>query len=156
VIVGSAFALAAGTLLAATSQSLSQLVFWRFVQGVVTPGIFGSTIAYIHEQWPASRVGRTAAAYVSGTVLGGFSGRAIAGLVAGDHSWQLSFIVLAVLNGAIAAALAMWLPSERGPVGHHDLQKAAKDAATVAPFEHFSNRRLVATYVVGFCVLFTQ
>ena len=35
-------------------DSLAQLIFWRFVQGVATPGIFASTVAYVHEVWPAS------------------------------------------------------------------------------------------------------
>jgi len=49
VIVGSAWMLTLATMLAATSQTLHQLIFWRFVQGVATPGIFASTVAYIHE-----------------------------------------------------------------------------------------------------------
>ena len=54
VIVISVWTLTVATALAATSSSLRQLIFWRFVQGVATPGIFASTIAYIHEVWPAS------------------------------------------------------------------------------------------------------
>ena len=38
VIVPSLYAITAPTLLAATSQSLHQLVFWRFMQGVFVPG----------------------------------------------------------------------------------------------------------------------
>src|SRR6185295_14568880 len=77
-IVASAWTLALATALAATSQSLAQLVAWRFVQGVATPGIFASTVAYIHEVWPPSRAGRGTAAYMTGTILGGFTGRAVA------------------------------------------------------------------------------
>src|SRR3954466_3292296 len=43
VIVGSAFAIAIATALAATSTSLPQLIAWRFVQGLVTPGVFAGT-----------------------------------------------------------------------------------------------------------------
>src|SRR5439155_23669841 len=46
VIVGSAFLLSVATALAATSSTLAQLVAWRFVQGVMTPGIFAGTVAY--------------------------------------------------------------------------------------------------------------
>src|SRR5436190_11182300 len=48
VIVGSAFILAAATGLAATSDTLAQLIFWRFLQGLATPGIFAVAMAYIH------------------------------------------------------------------------------------------------------------
>ena len=61
------------------ARSLQQLIVWRFVQGVATPGIFASTIAYIHEVWPPSHAGRATAAYMSGTILGGFTGRAVCG-----------------------------------------------------------------------------
>src|SRR5262245_26614834 len=80
-IVGSAFALAAATLLAATASSLRQLVMWRFVQGLFTPGLFAVTIAYIHEEWPVARTGRATAAYVSGTVIGGVVGRSLSGVM---------------------------------------------------------------------------
>ena len=158
-ILTAAMALTATTALAATATSLRQLIFWRFLQGIVTPGIFASTIAYIHEVWPASRAGRGTAAYMSGTVLGGFTGRALAGIVAADSSWHGSFIALAILNGAVAAALWLWLPSE----GHSQRRGAkaraegAMPGTPDAPLGHlFVNRRLLATFGVGFCVLFTQ
>src|SRR5262245_20158025 len=52
VIVGSAFALAVTTALATASGSLAQLVGWRFVQGLVTPGVFAIAMAYIYSEWP--------------------------------------------------------------------------------------------------------
>src|SRR6266849_3681762 len=101
VIVGSAFGLTIATVLAATSNSLPQLILWRFMQGIATPGIFASTVAYIHEVWPASHAGRGTGAYMTGTILGGFTGRAMAGVVAADVSWQWAFIALAVMSGMI-------------------------------------------------------
>src|ERR1700754_539339 len=64
VIVGSVWILMVATALAATAGSLQQLIFWRFIQGIATPGIFASTIAYIHEVWPATNTGRATAAYM--------------------------------------------------------------------------------------------
>src|SRR5580693_5756700 len=119
VIVGSAVALAVATALAASSTSLSQLVGWRFVQGLFTPGIFATTIAYIHEEWPSSHAGRATSAYVSGTVVGGFCGRTISGLVAGAAGWPAAFIALAMLNLGAAVAVAVWLPHERAATTPH-------------------------------------
>ncbi|MGE3512990.1 MAG: MFS transporter, partial [Vicinamibacterales bacterium] len=65
VIVGSSLLLAMTTALSATSRTLPELIVWRFVQGLVTPGVFAVTIAYIHERWPASQTGRATGAYVS-------------------------------------------------------------------------------------------
>ena len=112
--------------------------------------MFATTIAYIHEEWPSSHAGRATAAYISGTVIGGFCGRALVGLVASRWSWQTAFVVLTIVNLAAAIALAAWLPRERrheaAPPGGHrrSLRRLLR------------NRQLVATDAVGFCVLFTQ
>src|SRR5215469_10679773 len=74
VIVPSAFLVAVPSALAAMSSSTGQLVFWRFLVGVFTPGISVVTAAYINEEW-AEGVGSAVSAYVAGTILGGFSGR---------------------------------------------------------------------------------
>ena len=139
------------TALASTSQNLHQLIFWRFVQGVATPGIFGSTVAYIHEVWPPTHAGRATAAYMTGTILGGFTGRAVSGVVAADVSWQASFVVLAVLTGTVAAILTWWLPPEPAPHAGHG---PPPGRGTIGHL--FRNRRLIATCGVGFSVLFTQ
>ena len=86
VIVGAAFALATTTLLASTAATLNQVIAWRFLQGLATPGVFAVTVAYIHDRWQPSRAGTATAAYVSGTVIGGFVGRATVGVVA----WRAS------------------------------------------------------------------
>jgi len=152
VIVGSAFTLSLVTALAATSRTLTELVLWRLAQGVMTPGIFAGAIAYIHEQWPAERAGRATAAYMSGTILGGFAGRATAGIVAADVNWHVAFLVLGALSLLTAAALAVLLPPEhRGP-DHH----APPPGGGSRFLEHLRNTQLVATYAIGFCVLFTQ
>lgn len=151
VIVSSAFALAIATALTATSSTLPQIIFWRFVQGIATPGVFASAVAYIHEVWPASHAGRATAAYMSGTIFGGFTGRAVAGLMAADVSWQAAFVALALLNMAVAIALAVWLPREERRL---EPRGGVQPRGSVSA--HFRNRRLATTYAVGFSVLFTQ
>ncbi len=150
VIVWSAVVLAVATALAATSGSLLQLIVWRFVQGLVTPGIFAVTIAYIHDEWPAARTGSATASYVSGTVIGGFCGRAITGLVAAGASWRVALIVLGALNLAAALAVWRWLPRERAAAS----SRGAGQRGSLRRV--FRNRQLIATYAVGLCVLFTQ
>src|SRR3954453_14518617 len=58
VIVLSARAPTGAPPLAPPSPTLHQLIVWRFVQGLATPGIFASTVAYVHEVWPPSHAGR--------------------------------------------------------------------------------------------------
>jgi YNFM family putative membrane transporter len=149
VMVPAAFLLALPTLLAATSAGLGQLIFWRFWQGVFTPGIFAVTIAYINEEWETG-TGAAVAAYVAGTVLGGFSGRMVTAVVAQHSSWRWSFVALGLLNVLGGVAIWRWLPPGRrfirGRVGAPVLRPTLR---------HLRNPRLLATYAVAFCVLFT-
>lgn len=158
VIVGSAFLLAGATMLAATSGSLVQLIFWRFVQGIVTPGIFAGTVAYIHEMWPIEQSGRATAAYMTGTICGGFFGRATTGLIGAYYDWHLSFAFVGTC--ALAVAIALWRLMPKEPFDRRAAlrgrQAGAEAPAYAVARQLFRNRQLVATYGIGFCVLFTN
>ena len=106
VIVASLLGISLPTLLAATSTSLAQLVFWRFLQGITVPGVIAVLVTYIGEEWPADQVALIISFYVSGTALGGFIGRVSAGILADRFSWRVSFLALgaAALAGAGAVA----------------------------------------------------
>lgn len=149
VIVPAAFLLAVPTLLAATATSFNQLLFWRFLQGIFTPGIFAVIIAYVNEEWEDG-AGAATAAYITGTVLGGFSGRVLAAFVAAHAGWRWAFIALGVMNLLGAIAIRTWLPPGR------NFTRARSNAPIgAAMLRHLRNPRLAATYAVGFCVMFT-
>jgi len=150
VIVPAALLLAVPAGLAGTAHSLPQLVFWRFLQGVFTPGIAVVVSAYINEEWEQG-VGRAMGAYVSGTVLGGFSGRILAGVIASRLVWRWSFGTLGIISFVSAAVVAAWLPSEK-----RFARPPGARASLVAMARHMQNGRLLATYAVGFCVLFSM
>jgi predicted MFS family arabinose efflux permease len=146
-IVASALLLAVPVMLAATASGFGQLLFWRFFVGILTPGVFALTVTYINEEWQ-ERAGQAMAAYVSGTVLGGFAGRMLAAIVAEHASWQLAFLILGVLNALGGAAIWLWLPREKH-------RAPATRGVARAMLLHLKNPRLLATYAAGFCVLFS-
>jgi predicted MFS family arabinose efflux permease len=154
IIVLSIFLLSIPTILAATASGLSQLVFWRFLQGIVMPGIFGVTIAYIAEEWPRHRAPQVMSIYVSGTVLGGFLGRIFTGVAATHHlipfilpSWRNGFVAIGTLDLVFGFVLWRWLPPDS------PLPPGSDEETNVA--RHLRNPQLLATYAVGFNVLFT-
>ena len=161
VIVASLIGVSVPTLLAATSTSLSQLIFWRFLEGVTVPGIVAVVVTYIGEEWPPDRVALIMSFYVSGTALGGFIGRVSGGLLADWISWRASFLVLGAASLAGAAAVAAWLPPSRQAMvqpGRRPNNRAQPGALLSFPYqvqELFRSRRLIATFAVGFNVLFS-
>jgi len=153
VIVVSLVGISAPTLLAATSASLAQLVFWRFLQGVTVPGVIAVLITYIGEEWPPDQVALIISFYVSGTALGGFLGRISAGMLAEWFSWRVSFLVLGAAALTGAGLVALWLP-----MGEHRAAPHPSEAPAPFPYQVqglFRIRPLAATFVVGFNVLFS-
>ncbi|HWB86649.1 MAG TPA: MFS transporter [Bryobacteraceae bacterium] len=147
IIVPAAFLLAVPTLLAATSAGLGTLLFWRFWQGIFTPGIFVVTVAYINDEWEEG-VGAAMAAYVTGTVLGGFCGRTLSALVAAHSSWHGAFVLLAAITLAGGLMIRAWLP--------HGRRSTRRARFSLRPtVGHLRNSHLLATYIVGFCLLFS-
>ena len=145
-IVLSALLLALPTALAATATTFTQLMVWRFLVGLFTPGVFALTVTYINEEWRKG-AGSAMAYYVGGTVSGGFVGRTLAALIADYGDWRKTFLVLGLCN--LIGALLLWrlLPVEQ----HHEKNEVSVSRAMLG---HLRNRALLSTCAAGFCVLF--
>ena len=144
-------ALAVVVALTATAPSLAALARWRLMQGLLTPGIFIISIAYITEEWPAAVVPRVMSVYVAGTVFGGFLGRVAGGTMAERWGWRPMFVVLGVA-GALGAVLTQILlrPAQPRPV------RVRSGEGVLAPvWRNLRSPRLLATFLIGFCMLFT-
>jgi predicted MFS family arabinose efflux permease len=123
------------------------------LQGLITPGVFATTIAYITENWPATAVAPVMSIYVSGTALGGFSGRAVTGIMADHAGWRSSFVLLGVISLG-GAALVAWLLPDR-PRVHAPGPRPEFRQIFLPMLHHLRNPRLLTTYLVGFNVLFS-
>jgi MFS transporter, YNFM family, putative membrane transport protein len=149
VIVAAMFVLVIPTLMVGLATTLSQLIFWRAVQGLVLPPIFAVAVAYIGDEWSTKEATTAAGIYSSGSSLGGFSGRLVTGLLADYVGWRAGFVALAGIAFAGAIAVAFLLPYERRFVRSEGLLASGRQMLA-----HFRNRQLLATYAVGFGVLF--
>ena len=148
VIVPALILLSVPTALAATSQSLHALIFWRFAQGLFVPGVIAVILAYVNEEWAGRGVGRAMSAYVTGTVFGGFLGRFVSGVVATHWNWRATFLVLAAVNLLGALLVRSWLPLAK------NFQRADHIAQVLDHAKnHLRNPRLLANFGMGASVL---
>ncbi|WP_309571568.1 MFS transporter, partial [Deinococcus sp.] len=77
-----AFALlAVPAVIAAHAPTLATLNAARFAQGLLIPGVMVGVTSYIGEELSPTSRARALTMYVTGTVLGGFLGRFLAGVV---------------------------------------------------------------------------
>jgi len=148
-IAAAMFAVVVPTLIMTFAGNVPQLTVWRFVQGLLLPPIFTVAVAYIGDEWPPADVARVAGIYISGSAIGGFCGRFIPGLLTDIIGWRAAIAVVAALTLLAAIIVTTMLPRERNFV------RSGGVVTSIAQMvRHLRNRRLVATYAIGFGVLF--
>jgi len=133
----------------ALAPTLDALIFWRFVQGLALPPIFAVTIAYIGDEWPSQQATGVIGSYTSASAVAGFLGRFIPGLLLAYVGWRGGFMALAVLTGICLVVVAITLPREKQFVRASNLAASLRQMVA-----HLRNPKLIATYAVGFGVLF--
>jgi predicted MFS family arabinose efflux permease len=150
-IVGACLGVVVPTVLVAQAGTFDAMLAWRFVQGLMLPFIFAVTVAYIGDECEGAAAIRTAGTYTLGTIIGGFSGRFIAGVATDFLGWRASFLVLAAITGAGACGVALFLPREL-----RFRPFAGGLRGTLALYGgHVANVRLLATCAIGFGMLFS-
>lgn len=149
VIVSAALLLAVPALLSAHAGSFTELLVWRFAEGMLIPVVFATSVAYIGDRWSGGSVTEVTSLYVAGTVLGGFAGRFVTGVMTEHVGWREGFELLAGVSLLIGLIIHALLPANPLPV--------VRDASSplLARRELYS-KPLLAAYGVGFCVLFSQ
>jgi predicted MFS family arabinose efflux permease len=135
--------------LIALATSLEGMIVWRFLQGLLLPPIFAVAIAYVGDEWPTAEVPAVAGLYITGASIGGFCGRFVPGVLADLVGWRSGFLTLAVLSLAGAVVVAAMLPRERSFVRSEGLGASVRQM-----LRHLRNPQLLATYAIGFGVLF--
>ncbi|MFC4426574.1 MFS transporter [Deinococcus navajonensis] len=137
-------------LLASAAPSLAALNAARFAQGLLIPGVMVALNAYIAEDVTPDRRPGALSAYVTGTVLGGFLGRFLSGLVASRGDWHAAFWLL-----ALACALG-WIVARTALPPETAFQPRRNPRVVLAGLHtHLHNPALRATCAVGFLILFT-
>ncbi len=150
VIATAMFVLVIPMALIGLSAGLHQMIAWRFVQGLLLPPIFAVTIAYVTEEFSGPEAVTVTGIFTSGSAVGGFLGRFLTGVLAQELGWRSAFVILAGLTLVCAAGVTILLPRERRFVRAENLGRSGRQM-----LRHLRNKRLLATYGIGFSVLFS-
>ena len=126
------------------------LIVWRFLQGLLLPPIFAVTVAYIGDEWPPAR-GAGCRRHLHRRI----KPRRILRPLHSRRCCTISsagaggFLALAALSLAGAVIVALLLPRETGFVRSQGLGASVRQM-----LRHLKNPQLLATYAIGFGVLF--
>jgi YNFM family putative membrane transporter len=112
-LVGSVLSAGALTLAASVAPSFEALLVLRVLTGLVLAGLPAVAMAYVAEEFHPSGLGTAMGLYISGTGLGGMTGRLAGGLLASAWSWR---VAMAAVGGVCLVGglwVALRLPSSR-------------------------------------------
>lgn len=94
--------------------SFELLVGMRFLEGMALGGIPSVAMAYLAEEVNPVHAAIAAGSYISGTTLGGLSGRIVAAPVADFFGWRAGTLVVAIYAAMAAVAFILLAPKQKG------------------------------------------
>jgi predicted MFS family arabinose efflux permease len=142
--------LAIPTALLAVAPDLTTFTILRIMQGLCMASAFSLTLAYLGEECSTMDAGGAFAGYITGNVASNLIGRLISAGVADHLGLAANFYLFAGLNLA-GAALVYFTIHKAKPMMAEPESASSPLTAWLA---HLRNPPLLATFGIGFCILF--
>lgn len=131
-------------------DALAVMVLLRFVEGAFLGGVAGVAVAYIVEETHPASIAAAAGLYISGTSLGGLSGRIVSGPVTDlTNSWRAGNAAALALAALAALVFLLLAPRPRRFVpNRRSLGEVSRQALA-----HLRHPGLVTVFVQAFCLM---
>ncbi len=134
------------TMASAAAPSWPAFLTIRAIEGIAFAGLPAIAMAYVGEEIDRSSVGLAMGLYVSGTALGGMSGRLLTAVLTDAASWR---VAVAVIGGiGTVAALVVWIALP--PSAHFRRRSLAPGTLVRAYTAHLRDPLLARLFAEGF------
>ena len=97
------------------SHTLSQLIFWRLVQGFGGGGLLSTGQVIMLRAFPKSQQGTATAIFGMGVMIGPSLGPVLGGYLTDNFSWPWIFFVNLPFGIAASILTMLYVPNEEGP-----------------------------------------
>lgn len=149
IMVWSLFSVAVLLLLSAVLPVWSVFLATRVLIGLTVSGVAAVAMTYIGEEVAAKDVGFAMGLYISGTAIGGMSGRLLAGVLVDFISWQSATLIIGLINFCIATTFYVLLPKSRNFQAY-----PIKLSRFITAFQHnLSDPKLRILFLQGFILM---
>jgi YNFM family putative membrane transporter len=142
--------LAIPTALLAVAPDITTFMVLRITQGLCMASAFTLTLAYLGEECSAMDAGGAFAAYITGNVASNLVGRLISAGVADHFGLAANFYFFSALNLA-GAVLVYFTIRTTMPISPAE---EVPSTALEIWAKHLRNPPLLASFGIGFCILF--
>lgn len=138
------------TALLASAPSLVVFTALRVIQGLCMSAAFTLTLAYLAENVGMKDATSAFAAYITGNVASNLIGRLMSAALADHFGLATNFYFFAALN-LTGAALVFFTLKQARPMAAMTIPM---ESPLAAMRQHLRNKPLIATFVIGFLILF--
>ncbi|OLO28520.1 MFS transporter [Alkalihalophilus pseudofirmus] len=136
-------------ILSAFSANFSSLLVIRAIQGIALAGFPGIAMTYVSEEFHPKTLGVVMGIYVSGTTVGGLSGRLITGALTDWLSWQAALGVIGGISVLLSVLFWFLLPEDV----HSNRSKYTLTKVVPSLLHNLKNRKLLGLYTISFVLM---
>lgn len=133
----------------------SRLPIWeifigtRILVGLAVSGVASVAMTYIAEEVAAQDIGFAMGLYISGTAIGGMSGRLMAGVMIDAISWQNALLCIGLINLLIASIFVFSLPASK----HFKAYPIRLERFKASFVQNFQDKKLRLMFAQGFILM---
>lgn len=136
-------------LLTAFSPAFPALLAMRGLLGIFLAGVPAVAMTYVGEEFDPKGLGKMMGLYISGTSIGGMSGRLLTGLLTDLFGWRLALGIIGILSIALSFLFWRFLPAPRHSAKRGvSLKTALREYGAV-----FHRKRLLLLISLGFILM---
>lgn len=135
------------------APNFAVLLALRVGVGIALGGVPALAVAYLHEEVHHAQAPVAAGTYISGTTIGGLSGRLVAAPFADLGGWRAGVGAVAVLAAVAALVFVLLLPTPRGFVPARRRSASATEPTLTLLLRSIRQRRLLVLYAQAFLLM---
>ncbi len=136
-------------LLIPAAPTYTAMLVLRALQGIALAGVPSTILAYLAEETDKASYGFAVGLYISGTTIGGMSGRFLVGALTDLFTWRIALLAIGALGLALAFAFAWLLPPSR----HFQRRAFEPRALALSLVNRLRDPGLLLLYGLGFLVM---
>ncbi|QHZ47839.1 MFS transporter [Bacillus sp. NSP9.1] len=136
-------------LLTAFSPNFASLIVMRGLLGFFLAGVPAIAMTYVGEEFDPKGLGKMMGLYISGTSLGGMSGRLLTGLLTDLFGWREALGIIGAISVILSYLFWVLLPKPR-----HSVKRRADVKTICGAYKAvLVNRRLMLLISLGFILM---
>jgi len=136
-------------LLIPAAPNYTVMLVLRTLEGVALAGVPSTILAYLAEETDKASYGFAVGLYISGTTIGGMSGRFLVGALTDAFSWRVALLVVGALGLLLGATFSWLLPPSR----HFHSRRFEPRALALSLLAKLRDPGLFLLYSFGFLVM---